>query len=41
MTISNRKQKKHTPKLQPGALTRGTIRFLSGFPDLDSSAVFS
>ena len=28
------------PKLQPGALTRGTIRFLSGYPDLDSSAVF-
>jgi len=22
------------PKLQPGALTRGTIRFLSGKPDL-------
>lgn len=28
------------PKLQPGALTRGTIRFLSGYPDLDSSVVF-
>lgn len=28
------------PKLQPGALTRGTIRFLSGYPDLDSPAVF-
>lgn len=27
------------PKLQPGALTRGTIRFLSGYPDLDSSVV--
>ncbi|MDU2327783.1 MAG: hypothetical protein E7D87_09210 [Streptococcus salivarius] len=27
VTISNRKQKNHMPKLQPGALTRGTIRF--------------